>query len=119
MRSVKIRKTIRRLCRQHPWITAAAALGLLLTVGSLVFTMNPPAVSDPSKQVVVFHPVGYTLDLVLPWGESRAAQWMLNGWELFFAYTLRIMGWFLTIWVIAHTLHGVMDRPARQRGHDL
>jgi hypothetical protein len=76
-------------------------LALLLTIGSVYFTLNRPAPIDPSHHPH-YQPILYTADLVIPvvnlgqagaWNPTGVAQWV--------AAALTASGWILATAVIA------------------
>ncbi|WP_327350712.1 oxidoreductase [Streptomyces sp. NBC_01304] len=85
----------------RPWRAGAWLLALTL-LGSLVFQYQDRTPRNPG-QTSPFHPVAYTLDLLIPIGglgqrnswywESTPAQWL--------AYALIAAGWLLTTAVVA------------------
>ncbi|RCG23971.1 oxidoreductase [Sphaerisporangium album] len=82
------------------WL-AGVWFGLLLAVGTVVFTLNPPAQVGLDERRV-FHSFPYTLDLLVPVSvfEQRAA-WEPVGWTQWLANILIASGWILATALIA------------------
>lgn len=85
----------------RPW-RAAICFGVLLTMGTVVFTMVPPRQLAYPQQQPDFNPFAYTLDLLLPvstFGQREA--WQALGWTRWLSYTLIVSGWILATALIA------------------
>ncbi|MEU9889364.1 hypothetical protein [Sphaerisporangium sp. NPDC051011] len=82
------------------WL-AGVWFGLLLAVGTVVFTLHPPAQVGLDERRV-FHAFPYTLDLLVPVSvfEQRAA-WEPVGWTQWLANILIASGWILATALIA------------------
>jgi hypothetical protein len=85
----------------RPWL-AALWLVALITLGSVVFGLNPPtpvAHSIPAH----FNPLFYTIDLLFPFGQfgQSNSMWVLSTPQQWFAYSLVGAGWLLATAVIA------------------
>jgi hypothetical protein len=85
----------------RPWL-AALWLVALITLGSVVFGLNPPAPVTHSSPAH-FNPLFYTIDLLFPFGQFGQANsmWSLSTPEQWFAYSLVGAGWLLATAVIA------------------
>ena len=85
-----------------------AALGLL---GTYVFARaGSHHLMHPSSNAPAFHPVAYTLDVLLPivdLGQDKA--WTPHGWALYWSWSLIAVGWVLTTAVVAG-LTGIFKR---------
>jgi hypothetical protein len=85
----------------RPWL-AALWLVALITLGSVVFGLNPPAPVTHSSPAH-FNPLFYTIDLLFPFGQfgQSNSMWVLSTPEQWFAYSLVGAGWLLATAVIA------------------
>jgi hypothetical protein len=82
-------------------LRAASWLLALLVVGTVLHARNPPRRVDPD-QTLTFHPVIYTLDLLLPivdLGQERAFQ--PAGGQQWLGYLLIAAGWLLATTIAA------------------
>ncbi|MGI8329911.1 hypothetical protein ACRYCC_08085 [Actinomadura scrupuli] len=85
----------------RPW-RAALWFGLLLTVGTIVFSLvHPHSIKQPGEKPH-FNAFAYTLDLLVPvsmFGQRDA--WDPAGWTQWLAYALIVTGWMLATALIA------------------
>jgi hypothetical protein len=85
----------------RPWL-AFAWFGVLVGVGTLVFSANPPRSIKPGGERPDFHAFVYTLDLLIPidtFGQQQAYD--PQGWSRWLAYALVAAGWILATALIA------------------
>ncbi|MFC5750340.1 pentapeptide repeat-containing protein [Actinomadura rugatobispora] len=85
----------------RPWL-AFAWFGVLVAVGTLVFSLNPPKSIKPGEEQPDFHALVYTLDLLIPidtFGQQQAYD--PQGWSRWMAYALIATGWILATALIA------------------
>ena len=84
----------------RPWL-AAVWLGVLLTVGTIVFSADPPRQVGLDERRT-FNAFTYTLDLLNPLGTlGQRTAWEPAGPTLWFAYGLIAAGWILATALIA------------------
>jgi hypothetical protein len=85
----------------RPW-RAALWFALLLTVGTIVFSLvHPHSIKQPGEKPH-YNALAYTLDLLVPvsmFGQRDA--WDPTGWTQWLAYTLIVTGWILATALIA------------------
>ncbi|MEW2353191.1 hypothetical protein [Spirillospora sp. NPDC029432] len=85
----------------RPWL-AFAWFGVLVGIGTLVFSANPPRSIKPGDERPDFHAFVYTLDLLIPidtFGQQQAYD--PQGWSRWVAYALVATGWILATALIA------------------
>lgn len=84
----------------RPWL-AAVWFAILLTTGTVVFTLNPPRPVKPDESPV-FDAFAYTFDLLLPFSTfGQRDLFDPAGWTQGLAYGLIISGWILATALIA------------------
>ncbi|GAA3246712.1 hypothetical protein [Nonomuraea helvata] len=84
----------------RPWL-AGMWFTLLLTLGTIVFSLNPPKALKPSESPD-FNAFAYTFDLLLPipaFGQRELFD--PGGWTQWLAYGLVVSGWILATALIA------------------
>lgn len=84
----------------RPWL-AALWFGLLLAVGTVVFSLTPPRALKPAESPG-FDAFAYSFDLLLPlpaFGQRELFD--PAGWTQWLAYTLIVSGWILATALIA------------------
>lgn len=77
----------------RPW-RAALWFALLLTSGTVVFSVHPPEQLKQPQDIPTFHAFAYTLDLLVPvplFGQRD--HWNPTGWTVWFSYFLIVSGW--------------------------
>ncbi|WP_413808637.1 membrane-associated oxidoreductase [Streptomyces sp. OE57] len=82
-------------------LRAAAWLGALLLIGTLVYGLHHPAPLKPGEAPDL-NPLFYTFDLLLPiidFGQERA--YAPHGWYQWLSYALIISGWLLVTTIVA------------------
>lgn len=85
----------------RPWL-AALWLGLLLALGTTVFSLEPPRSLRPPDERPTFHAFIYTLDLLVPIGAfDQRDAWDPVGATRWVAYALIASGWVLATALIA------------------
>ncbi|MBW8482043.1 hypothetical protein K1Y72_06680 [Actinomadura sp. PM05-2] len=87
----------------RPWL-AFAWFGVLLAVGTAVFSAHHPHVIKEPDERPHFHALVYTLDLLIPidtFGQQEAFD--PAGWSRWLAYALVATGWVLATALIAGT----------------
>jgi len=85
----------------RPW-RAAVWFGLLLAIGTTVFSLDHPHAIKAPEELPRFNAFGYTLDLLLPisaFGQREA--WEAVGWTQWLAYILIAAGWVLATALVA------------------
>ena len=85
----------------RPWL-AFAWFGVLVGVGTLVFSLNKPKTIKPPEERPDYHALVYTLDLLIPidtFGQQQAYDPV--GWSRWIAYALIAAGWVLATALIA------------------
>ncbi|MFJ8804431.1 hypothetical protein [Streptomyces sp. NPDC102487] len=92
------------------WLSAVWLLALL-ALGTAVFAQAYPAHMTPSgRSTPAFHPIAYTLDVLLPIVDLRQqTAWLPVGSALYCSWLLSGAGWVLTTAVVAG-LSGVLKR---------
>jgi hypothetical protein len=124
-RRVGIRKQWRRRSPYNPlnWLLyatvgygyrtwlAAAWLVILLLLGSRAFTVaNAHHLMQADPNAPAFHPIAYTLDLILPVVNlGQRVAFTPRSWALYWSWALIGAGWILTTAVIA-ALTGILKR---------
>ncbi|WP_019632160.1 pentapeptide repeat-containing protein [Actinomadura atramentaria] len=85
----------------RPWL-AFAWFGVLLAVGTLVFSLDRPGNIKPPDELPRFHALIYSLDLLIPidtFGQQQSYD--PSGWSRWVAYGLVSAGWVLATALIA------------------
>ncbi|TDD79328.1 hypothetical protein E1298_28070 [Actinomadura rubrisoli] len=85
----------------RPWL-AFAWFGVLLALGTTVFSIDAPKPIKQPDERPAFHALVYSLDLLIPldtFGQQQAFD--ATGWSRWVAYTLVATGWVLATALIA------------------
>ncbi|MQY04865.1 hypothetical protein [Actinomadura macrotermitis] len=87
----------------RPWL-AFAWFGVLVAIGTTVFSIDRPKPIKPPEELPKFHALVYTLDLLIPidtFGQQQAFD--PATWSRWVAYALVATGWVLATALIAGT----------------